>query len=73
MKFVQPTIKLKTPYITLGQFLKINDVISSGGQAKYYLAEHCVYVNDQREQRRGRKLYGGDVITLPNIGTTKLT
>ena len=50
-------IKINTEYITLGQFLKIADIISSGGQAKWFLAETDVYVNGELENRRGRKLY----------------
>ena len=59
-------LKLKTPYITLGQLLKIADVISSGGQAKWFLAEHAdqILVNGEHENRRGRKLYPGDLITI---------
>lgn len=59
-------IVLKTPYITLGQLLKIADVISSGGQAKWYLSEHEIYVNGQLDNRRGRKLYPDDEVKLPN-------
>lgn len=50
-------IKINTEYITLGQFLKIADIISSGGAAKFFLAENEVYVNGELENRRGRKLY----------------
>lgn len=50
-------IKITTEYITLGQFLKIADIISSGGAAKFFLAENEVYVNGELENRRGRKLY----------------
>ena len=30
-------IKISTEYITLGQFLKLADVIQSGGMAKWFL------------------------------------
>lgn len=50
-------IKINTEYITLGQFLKIADIISSGGQAKFFLAENDVFVEGELENRRGRKLY----------------
>ncbi len=52
-------------FITLGQLLKLADIISSGGMAKAYLQEFYVYVNDQEEQRRGKKLYPGDIIEFP--------
>ena len=56
------SLKITTEFITLQQLLKIEDIISSGGEAKYYLAEHDVFVNNEKEQRRGRKLYVGDVV-----------
>lgn len=50
-------IKINTEFITLQQFLKIESIISSGGEAKYFLQEEKVYVNGELENRRGRKLY----------------
>ena len=58
------SLKITTPYITLQQLLKIENIIPSGGAAKYYLAENEVYVNNELEARRGRKLYPGDVIKV---------
>ena len=54
----------KKDYITLQQFLKLNDIISSGGEAKFYLVEYDVKVNGETERRRGRKLYPGDVVEV---------
>ena len=51
-------------YITLNILLKLTNIISTGGEAKYYLANNEVYVNDILENRRGRKLYKGDVVTV---------
>ena len=59
-------LKINTPYITLQQLLKIENIISSGGEAKYYLLDNEVFVNDELEQRRGRKLYPGDIIKVYN-------
>ena len=61
-------VKIKDEYVTLGQFLKMVDVISSGGQAKWFLQEYEVYVNDELEDRRGRKLYVGDEVAIPGEG-----
>ncbi len=36
---------IKGEYITLAQFLKEESVISSGGQAKWYLKENPVKLN----------------------------
>ncbi len=57
-------IKITTEYITLQQLLKMEDFISSGGQAKYFLAEEIVHVNNELENRRGRKLYPNDLIKI---------
>ncbi len=57
-------LKITTEYITLQQLLKIENVISSGGEAKYFLSSNEVYVNGELENRRGRKLYPNDVIRV---------
>lgn len=57
-------INIKTEYIELQQLLKMEDYISSGGQAKYYLMKNEVLVNGVIETRRGRKLRANDVIKI---------
>lgn len=57
-------LKITKEYITLQQFLKLIDIIPSGGAAKYYLSEHPVLVNQTLESRRGRKLYPNDVVEV---------
>ncbi len=59
-------IKINTEYITLGQLLKIGNLINSGGEAKYYLLENDVYVNDEETIQRGKKLYKGYIIKVEN-------
>ena len=61
-------MKLKTDYITLGQLLKIVDIISSGGQAKWFLQENDVLINGELDNRRGRKLYPKDLVEIPEYG-----
>ena len=58
-------IAITTEFITLGQFLKLADIISQGGEAKAYLATHEVKVNGEPDNRRGRKLRNGDEVLLP--------
>ena len=57
-------IKEGEMYITLNVLLKISGIISTGGQAKYYLQENEVLVNGELESRRGRKLYPNDEIIV---------
>ena len=56
--------KVTSEYITLGQFLKEESIISSGGQAKWYLQENPVLVNGVKENRRGKKLRFGDKLEV---------
>jgi ribosome-associated protein len=62
-------IEISTEYITLGQFLKLANVIDSGGMAKWFLNEYEVYVNSELEDRRGKKLRNGDQVNVPGVGT----
>ncbi len=60
-------IKLKGEYITLGQLLKLNGIVYSGGETKEFLLNNQIMVNDELENRRGRKLYINDVIKVNNL------
>lgn len=50
--------------IELAQFLKLQRVVGSGGEAKLLVQSGQVTVNGEVETRRGRKLQAGDVVTL---------
>ena len=56
--------KITTDYITLQQFLKLEDIASSGGEAKVLVSQLDITVNGEKENRRGRKLYPGDEIII---------
>ena len=56
--------EVKGEFITLGQFLKVTDWISSGGEAKFAVKELDIFVNGEKEDRRGRKLRAGDTLTI---------
>ena len=64
---MEKKISITTEYITLGQLLKLSDVISFGGEAKMFLSENEVLVNGESENRRGRKLRPGDAIEIPGL------
>ncbi|MFD1427165.1 S4 domain protein YaaA [Kroppenstedtia sanguinis] len=66
----QITIPVDT--ITLGQLLKKLDILVTGGQAKYFLAENRVWVNGVQEERRGRKLYPQDRVEIEGYGQVSL-
>lgn len=51
-------------YIKLDQFLKLAEVVQTGGEAKFLIRSGAVLVNGQVETRRGRKLHDGDVVVV---------
>ena len=48
----------------LEQFLKVQGIIASGGQAKILIQSGQVHVNGAIETRRKRQLQDGDVVEL---------
>lgn len=57
-------IRIKDEFIKLGQALKLAGVVEDGVEAKYVIQDGLVKVNGETEERRGRKLYTGDVISF---------
>ncbi|MFN9644201.1 MAG: RNA-binding S4 domain-containing protein [Cyanobacteriota bacterium] len=50
--------------IQLARFLKLQGVVSTGGEAKILIQRGDVRVNDSVETRRGRQLHPGDRVRL---------
>jgi ribosome-associated protein len=48
--------------IRLGQFLKLADLIDTGGEGKILISSGDVTVNGEVDTRRGRQLHPGDVV-----------
>jgi ribosome-associated protein len=65
-------VTIKTEYIALGQFLKLADCISTGGQAKSFLEETKIKVNGEPENRRGKKLYHDYIVDVEGFGPFKV-
>jgi ribosome-associated protein len=57
-------ISISTDSIRLGQFLKLADMIDAGSDVKSLLADGAVRVNGEAEERRGRQLVRGDVVSV---------
>ena len=57
-------IKIRDEFIKLGQALKLAGVVEDGVEAKYAIQDGLFQVNGEVDQRRGRKVYEGDVITF---------
>ncbi|MFD2045625.1 S4 domain-containing protein YaaA [Ornithinibacillus salinisoli] len=62
-------IEIKTEYIPLGQFVKLANVLDSGGMVKAFLQDQGATVNGELEHRRGRKIYPGDIVEVEGIGS----
>ena len=58
------TIREGEEFIRLGQALKKAGIVGSGSDAKTLIWNGEVSVNGEIEERRGRKLYPGDVVSL---------
>lgn len=68
----EKTFKIDRPFITVGQLLKEEGIIPTGGAAKWFLKEHQVKINGELDDRRGKKLYPGDKIEIIGIETVSI-
>jgi len=57
-------VPIGSDMIRLGQFLKLADLIDTGGEGKVLIASGDVTVNGEVDVRRGRQLFPGDVVTV---------
>ena len=56
-------IQIRDEFIKLGQALKLAGVVEDGVEAKYVIQDGRVKVNGEVDDRRGRKVRVGDVIS----------
>ena len=59
-------VKITTDYIELQQLLKLTDWISTGGEAKIAVKKLNIKYNGVHENRRGMKIYPGDIVEIQN-------
>jgi len=59
-------IFIDTPHITVGQFLKHVSIISSGGEANFFIQENKIIINNDKNKAitRGVKLFDNDLIFI---------
>jgi len=55
-------VVINTEFIKLDQLLKWTNFTGSGVEAKIFIQNGEVKVNDAVETRRGKKIYDGDVV-----------
>lgn len=66
-------IAIDTDYIKLDSFLKLSNLVMSGGEAKLLIQDGRVQVNGAVETRRGRKLYPGDQVQIGQRSPVTIT
>ena len=64
------TLRDGEEFITLQNLLKVENIVATGGEAKYVIVDGLVQVNGECESRRGRKLRAGDVVTFEDYEIT---
>ena len=58
--------------IRLGQLLKLADLVESGAEVKDVLVSGAVRVNGEPEERRGRQLRRGDVVSVEGADEVRI-
>jgi ribosome-associated protein len=58
--------------IRLGQLLKLVDAVPTGAQVKDVLLSGTVRVNGEPEERRGRQVRRGDVVSIEDFGDVRI-
>ena len=58
--------------IRLGQLLKLADLVESGAEVKDVLVSGAVRVNGEPEDRRGRQLHRGDVVSVEGADEVRI-
>ncbi len=59
------TEKIQTEFIKLDALLKFSALAETGGEAKILIQEGFVHVNGKVCTARGKKIYPGDTVFLP--------
>eukprot|EP00555_Chaetoceros_dichaeta_P012280 CAMPEP_0198265984 /NCGR_PEP_ID=MMETSP1447-20131203/25871_1 /TAXON_ID=420782 /ORGANISM="Chaetoceros dichaeta, Strain CCMP1751" /LENGTH=209 /DNA_ID=CAMNT_0043955807 /DNA_START=121 /DNA_END=750 /DNA_ORIENTATION=+ len=60
----------QTPLIDLQTFLKLTNLVQTGGEAKFKIQNGDCLLNNQIESRRSKKLFTGDVVSLTSDGSS---
>jgi ribosome-associated protein len=59
-------VEIKKEPIELYMVLKLDNMVASGGEAKFVIAEGLVLVNGEVETRKRKKIVAGDIIEFNN-------
>ncbi|MGJ4177749.1 RNA-binding S4 domain-containing protein [Corynebacterium macclintockiae] len=64
-----PEVSIRDSDIKLGQFIKLANLVETGGEAKEAIAAGAVQVNGEVDTRRGKTLRPGDEVSLVDAET----
>ena len=67
-----PDVPIRDEEIRLGQFIKLANLVETGGVAKELIAEGGVFVNGAQDTRRGKVLRPGDEVTIVDSTTGEI-
>ena len=59
-------VDIGSDYIKLDQFLKLADIVMSGGEAKLLIMSEEIKVNGEVATQRGKKWRSGDIVEYMN-------
>ena len=56
-------IKIRDEFIKLGQLLKLASMVEDGVEAKYVITDGLAKAHGEVDERRGRKVYKGNIVS----------
>jgi len=59
--------EIRGTYIELYKLLKFENLVQSGGEAKYVVSEGLVKVNGCVEERKRKKIFSGDTVEFEDV------
>lgn len=57
-------VKIRHSPVELYKILKMENLVASGGEAKFVIADGLVTVNGEIETRKRKKIFPGDVVAF---------
>ena len=55
-------VEVEKEPVELYKILKFENLVGSGGEAKFVIAQGLVRVNNEKETRKRKKIFAGDII-----------
>ena len=65
-------VEIETENIQLDQFLKWEGIVETGGQVKLLIEDKMIYVNEELETARRRRLFNGDRVSIVDGGAWEI-